>query len=165
MSVEHRGVGQQPAEEHDRSISASSSVFHGHREFALIFYVCTRRINLFLFFFNPPETETTTQNDEKSIENMRLAVQRVAVEKRDGNQPFFACLFCGGASQCQSLRSAGLNALCVSWDRNFERPKLMKIVSVLDGLILKSATLTSAVVVCSELVMTSQEQLASMYGL
>lgn len=86
---------------------------------------------------------------------MRLAVQQVAVNHEE-NKPLFASLFCGGAKECESLKSAGLSALCLSWEQHDERPQLMKIISVLDSLILKSDTLTNAVVICSELVTNQQ---------
>lgn len=87
--------------------------------------------------------------DEKIIENMRYAMNELTA--RYERKPLFACLFCGGAAPCENLKSAGVDALCLSWAQNGEKPKLSKIIAVLDSLISRSETLTNAVVVCSEL--------------
>jgi len=82
------------------------------------------------------------------IENMQLAMGQIITE-HDRNT-LFACLFCGGAKTCNRLKSTGVNALCLSWGQNGDKPKLRKIIPILENLILKSDTLTNAVVVCSE---------------
>lgn len=74
------------------------------------------------------------------------------VSRKYEQKPLFACLFCGGAKSCDNLKSAGVNALCLSWGQINEKPKLAKIIPILDNLILKSETLANAVVICSELV-------------
>lgn len=82
------------------------------------------------------------------IENMQLAMGQIIPEHN--RKTLFACLFCGGAKTCDRLKSTGVNALCLSWGQNDDKPKLRKIIPILENLILKSDTLTNAVVVCSE---------------
>lgn len=69
---------------------------------------------------------------------------------KHNQKTLFACLFCGGAKTCERLKAIGVNALCLSWAQNGDKPKLSKIIPILENLILKSNTLTNAVVVCSE---------------
>lgn len=92
--------------------------------------------------------------DERVIENMQFAVSRTAGNYEQ--KPLFACLFCGGAKPCENLRSTGVNALCLSWGQNTEKPKLAKIVRILDNLMLKSRSLDNAVVICFEHVTNHQ---------
>jgi len=88
--------------------------------------------------------------DGKSIENMQRAVSKV-IAKYD-QKPLFACLFCGGVKPCEILKSAGVNALCLSWSQIKQKPNFTKIIPLLDSMILKSETLTNTVVICSEFV-------------
>lgn len=84
------------------------------------------------------------------IENMQGAISQGMFSKYE-EKPLFACLFCGGAKPCDNLKATGVNALCLSWAQNNEKPKLSKIIPILDNLLLKSDALTNAVVICSEL--------------
>lgn len=84
------------------------------------------------------------------IENMQYAISQDMFSKYE-QKPLFACLFCGGAKSCDNLRATGVNALCLSWAQNNEKPKLSKIIPILDNLLLKSDALANAVVICSEL--------------
>ncbi|XP_060836307.1 fatty acid synthase-like [Rhopalosiphum padi] len=86
--------------------------------------------------------------DEKIIENMQIAMSQIVT--KHNQKTLFACLFCGGAKTCERLKAIGVNALCLSWAQNGDKPKLSKIIPILENLILKSNTLTNAVVVCSE---------------
>ncbi|XP_022162608.1 fatty acid synthase-like [Myzus persicae] len=86
--------------------------------------------------------------DEKMIENMQLAMGQNVTEH--SRKTLFVCLFCGGAKTCDRLKSVGGNALCLSWGQNGEKPRLSKIIPILENLLLKSDALTNAVVVCSE---------------
>lgn len=87
--------------------------------------------------------------DENTIEYVKQSVSRVALKCEE--KPLFACLFCGGAKQCEYLKSCGaVDALCLSWAQNDVKPALTKIIPLLDDLIIKSAALTNAVVICFE---------------
>lgn len=85
------------------------------------------------------------------IKNMQYAINQVISAKHE-QKPLFACLFCGGVKSCEQLKSTGVNALCLSWAQNNEKPKLSKIVPLLDSLILKSGTLTNTLIMCSEFI-------------
>jgi len=82
------------------------------------------------------------------IENMQMAIGQIVT--KHNQKTLFACLFCGGAKACEQLKSTGVNALCLSWGQIGDKPKLSKIIPILENLILKSDMLTNAVVVCSE---------------
>lgn len=82
------------------------------------------------------------------IENMQFAMGQIVTKQNQ--KTLFTCLFCGGAKTCDQLKSTGVNALCLSWGQNGDKPKLSKIIPILENLILKSDALTNAVVVCSE---------------
>jgi len=82
------------------------------------------------------------------IENMELAMGQIVTER--SQEALFVCLFCGGAITCDRLKSTGVNALCLSWGQNEDKPKLSKIIPILENLILKSDALINAVVVCTE---------------
>ncbi|VVC29215.1 Hypothetical protein CINCED_3A015604 [Cinara cedri] len=85
--------------------------------------------------------------DEKTVENVKYAVSQVAPKCEQ--KPLFTCLFCGGAKLCEYLKSSGsVDALCLSWAQNEKKPKLTKILPLLDDLLLKSASLTNSVVIC-----------------
>lgn len=86
--------------------------------------------------------------DEKLIENVEYATNQATAKYE--RKPLFACLFCGGAKSCESLKSMGYNALCLSWGQKNACPEIAKIIPILDSLLLKSETLSNAVVVCSE---------------
>lgn len=79
---------------------------------------------------------------------MQFAINQISTKLEE--KPMFVCLFCCGIKHCENLKSAGFNALCLSWGQTNEKPKLEKITPVLDNLILKSESLKNAVVVCSE---------------
>lgn len=89
---------------------------------------------------------------------MQYAMNQVTAKYQD--KPLFVSLFCGGAKPCETLKSTGFNAFCLSWAQNNKNPKLSEIIPILDSLLLKSKNLTSAVVICSELVI---KQLSSNY--
>lgn len=82
------------------------------------------------------------------IDNMQVAMGPIVTEHNQ--KTLFACLFCGGAKTCDRLKSTGVNALCLSWGENGDKPKLCKLIPILENLILKSEALTNSVVVCSE---------------
>ncbi|XP_025423656.1 fatty acid synthase-like [Sipha flava] len=86
--------------------------------------------------------------EEKSIENMQYAVKQVVEQNKQ--KPLFMCLFCGGAKSCENLKSIGVNSMCLSWGHMNDKPMVAKILPILDNLIIKSETLTNAVVVCSK---------------
>lgn len=83
------------------------------------------------------------------IENMEMAMSQI-ITKHVNQKTLFACLFCGGAKTCERLKAVGVNALCLSWAQNGDKPKISKIIPILENLILKSNTLNYAVVLCSE---------------
>lgn len=86
--------------------------------------------------------------DDKLIENVEYATDQATAKYK--RKPLFACLFCGGAKSCENLKSAGYNALCLSWGQKIACPEIAKIIPILDSLLLQSETLSNAVVVCSE---------------
>lgn len=96
------------------------------------------------------------------IENMQYAINQVMFVKYE-QKPIFVCLFCGGAKSCDHLKAVGVNALCLSWAQNNEKPKLSKIMPMLDNLLLKSDALTNAVVICSELETNQQSSKKTTY--
>lgn len=95
------------------------------------------------------------------IENMQYAINQVNVKKE--HKLLFTTLLCGGAKTCENLKSAGVNALCLSWGENSEKPKFAKIIPILDSLILKSETLKNPVVICFELITNQRTSMNNNY--
>lgn len=95
------------------------------------------------------------------IENMQLAMGQNVTEH--SRKTLFVCLFCGGAKTCDRLKSVGGNALCLSWGQNGEKPRLSKIIPILENLLLKSDALTNAVVVCSEHVADNRTSIKTIF--
>ncbi|XP_025202615.1 fatty acid synthase-like [Melanaphis sacchari] len=86
--------------------------------------------------------------EEKMIENMQMAMGQIVT--KNIQKTLFVCLFCGGANTCEQLKAIGVNALCLSWAQNGDKPKLSKIIPILENVLLNTNALTNAVVVCSE---------------
>lgn len=95
------------------------------------------------------------------IENMQYAINQVKVKK--DHKLLFITLLCGGANTCENLKLTGVNALCVSWGQNNEKPNLAKIIPILDSLILKSEILKNPVVICFELVTNQRTSMNNNY--